>query len=126
MRDDPQVLTKRLAAFVSRVPAKELARRVGCSERTAENMRRGHWPIARHWIGLLATFGTDITEAVFHPDRAAARLEQELAHLERQVAEKQAALAMASREAQGLSADRSQGASRYQDRSSALTREDCR
>ena len=92
MRDDPQVLTKRLAAYVSKVPAKELADRIGCSERTAENIRRGHWPIARHWVGLIAAFGRDLTECVFHPDAAAARLAEEVATLERELATKRAAL----------------------------------
>jgi hypothetical protein len=70
MRDDPQVLSRRLAAFVRPIPAKVLADRIGCTERTAENIRRGHWPIARHWLALVRTFGRDLTECVFHPDAA--------------------------------------------------------
>lgn len=93
MRAAPQILSDRLRAFVShRCDAKTLARLVGCDVRTAENIRRGHWPIARHWAGLLAAFGEDITEAVFHPDKAKARLEAEVRQLEIELAQKHAAL----------------------------------
>jgi hypothetical protein len=94
VRDDPQVLSRRLARFVRDVPAKTLAAQVGCDTRTAENIRRGHWPIARHWLGLVRTFGRDLTEAVFHPDAAAARLEEEVAELEAKLAERRAVLAV--------------------------------
>lgn len=92
MRRDPHILRERLARFVQPVPAKELARRIGCDVRTAENIRRAHWPIARHWAGLIAAFGRDVTEAVFHPDAAASRLEEECAELEARLAERRAAL----------------------------------
>lgn len=92
MGSDPQLLSKRLSGFVSRLPAKELARTIGCDVRTAENIRGGHWPIARHWLGLVAAFGEDITEAVFHPERCAARLEREVRDLEEQLAKKRADL----------------------------------
>lgn len=94
MRDDPQVLSRRLARFVREVPAKELADRIDCTERTAENIRRGHWPIARHWLGLVRTFGRDLTDAVFHPDAAAARLEEEVAQLEAKLTQRRADLAL--------------------------------
>lgn len=94
MRPDPQTLSRRLARFVRDVPAKELASIADCTERTAENIRRGHWPIARHWLGLVRTFGRDLTEAVFHPDAAAARLEEEVAELEAKLAERRAVLAV--------------------------------
>lgn len=94
MVSDPQLLSARLAAFVrSKGDAKTLARTISCDVRTAENMRSGrHWPTARHWAGLLAAFGQDVTEAVFHPDQAAARLEKEVLHLEQQLAARRAAL----------------------------------
>ena len=92
MADDPQILSRRLALFLRPVPTKRLAGAVGCDVRTAENMKRGHWPIARHWAGLVRTFGEDLTEAVFHPERAAQRLEREIAELEEQLATKRAAL----------------------------------
>lgn len=93
MRTDPQLLSDRLRAFVRpRADAKTLARLVGCDVRTAENIRRGHWPIARHWAGLVATFGRDLTDAVFHPSAAAARLEAEVRELEQQLADRRAAL----------------------------------
>jgi hypothetical protein len=94
MRDDPQVLSRRLAAYVSPIPAKDLARRIGCDIRTAENIRRGHWPVARHWMGLIAAFGRDLTECVFHPEAAAERLQKEVQELERQLAERSAQLQM--------------------------------
>lgn len=93
MDDDPQVLARRLATFVAPVPAKRLSRLVGCDVRTAENIKRGHWPIARHWAGLIRAFGEDVTEAVFHPHKAAARLEREVRDLEAQIAAKKASLA---------------------------------
>lgn len=73
--------------------AKELARQIGCDPRSAEGYRAGrYWPQAKHWPGIVAAFGADVTEAVFHPERAAARLEQEVRTLEQQLAEKRAAL----------------------------------
>lgn len=96
MRDDPYLLRERLARFVERVPAKELSRQIGCDVRTAENIRRGHWPIARHWLGLVGAFGRDVTEAVFHPDAAALRLEREVAELEAELDRKRAALRVVS------------------------------
>jgi hypothetical protein len=87
---DPQILSRRLGVFVrTHADAKTLARKINCDVRTAENIRSGHhWPMARHWAGLLAAFGRDLTEAVFHPDAAAARLESEIIALERSLAEK--------------------------------------
>jgi hypothetical protein len=102
MRDDPQLLSNRLKAFVSKVPAKILAEEIGCDIRTAENIRQGHWPIARHWMGLLRMFGEDLTEAVFHPEKAVERLEREVHDLERQLAEKRAAAEAAARVAARL------------------------
>lgn len=102
MRDDPQVLTRRLAAFVRPFPAKVLAEKLGCTERTAENIRRGHWPIARHWLGLVRLFGRDLTECVFHPDAAAARLAEEVAELEAKLAERRAALGVVAKEARSF------------------------
>ena len=90
MEPDPQVLPKRLRTYLQPVPAKELSRRIGCDVRTAENIKQGHWPIARHWAGLVAAFGRDLTEAVFHPEAAVARLEQECRDLEQQLARKRA------------------------------------
>lgn len=92
MREDPRLLSERLAAFVRPVPAKVLAERIGCDVRTAENIRRGAWPIARHWLGLVAAFGRDVTDAVFHPDAARSRLEQEVADLEARLAQRRTAL----------------------------------
>lgn len=93
MRADPQLLSDRLRAFVRpKADAKTLANLIGCDVRTAENIRRGHWPIARHWAGLVATFGRDLTDAVFHPSEAAARLEAEVRNLEQQLAASKAAL----------------------------------
>lgn len=92
MRDDPQVLTRRLAAFVRPIPAKVLADKIGCTERTAENIRRGHWPVARHFWAMVRIFGRDLTDAVFHPDVAEARLTEEVAELEAKLAERRAVL----------------------------------
>lgn len=91
MRTNPQILSERLREFVRpRADAKTLARLVGCDVRTAENIRRGTWPIARHWLGLINTFGEDLTEAVFHPERALARMEQEARELEARLLAKKA------------------------------------
>jgi hypothetical protein len=97
MRDDPQILPKRLAAFVRPIPAKTLAQRIGCDDRTAENIRRGHWPIARHWSGLIAAFGADVLEAVFGPDvnETHARLQAEVRELEEELERKRAVLRQA-------------------------------
>lgn len=95
MRDDPQILQRRFTAFVRPLPAKVLASKARCTERTAENFRRGlSWPTARHWLHLTASFGRDLTEAVFHPNEAAQRLAEECAALEQQLAERRAALGL--------------------------------
>lgn len=104
MRADPQVLSKRLQKFVEPFPAKVLSRRIGCDERTAENIRRGHWPIARHWAGLVAEFGRDLTDAVFHPSAAVERLEREVQTLEKQLAERRAALSNVQGHSPGVEA----------------------
>lgn len=93
MEPAPQLLRARLADYVRRQgDAKTLARTINCDVRTAENIRSGHWPNARHWAGIVAAFGRDVTDAVFHPDAAAARLEAEVRELERTLAERRAAL----------------------------------
>ena len=115
MRDDPQVLTGRLARFVHRVPCKELARIMGSTERVAENVRRGHWPTARHFYALVRTFGRDLTEAVFYPDAAAERLEQEVQALEAQLADRRAAL----RDVAGSAPRPAQARARHEDGAAA-------
>ena len=118
MRRDPQLLATRLQAFVRpRADAKTLAKLIGCDVRTAENIRRGHWPIARHWAGIVAAFGRDVTDAVFHPDAAAARLEAEVRELERTLAERRAAL----RDVAGTIPRRPQDAASLQDRPTGVT-----
>lgn len=88
MERNPHLLSERLSAFLRRrTTAKTLAGLVPCDVRTAENMRAGHWPNARHWLGLVAAFGDDVTDAVFHPDDAAARLNLEVERLERELAD---------------------------------------
>ncbi len=100
MGKDPQVLSRRLADYVRpRATAKELSKLIGCDQRTAENIRQGHWPIARHWFGLVMAFGRDVTDAVFHPDEAAERFEREIRDLERQLAERRAAHEQAAKAA---------------------------
>lgn len=122
MRDDPQLLSRRLAAYVSPIPAKDLARRIGCDVRTAENIRRGHWPVARHWMGLIAAFGRDLTDCVFHPEAAAERLQKEVQELERQLAERSAQLQMVGGEVQSSPPIRSKAApSRNENRAAAVT-----
>jgi hypothetical protein len=84
METNPQLLQKRLREFLRpRVTAKTLARAIPCDPRTAENMMGGHWPAARHWLGLIRVFGDDVVEAVFRPEDAAERLEREIRALER-------------------------------------------
>lgn len=76
---DPQILSKRLGAFIKRQgSAKQLSLLVGCDIRTMENIRAGRaWPIARHWWNIWVEFGDDVLEAVYHPERAEARLARE-------------------------------------------------
>lgn len=77
-RTDPQILSRRLGAFVRQLPTKEFARRIECDLRTAENIRAGRtWPIARHWLRIWLEFGDDAIEAVFYPERVEARLARE-------------------------------------------------
>jgi len=115
--EDPQLLSRRLARFVEPMPAKALSERIGCDVRTAENIRRGHWPIARHWAGLIAAFGRDLTEAVFHPDAAQERLAEEVAELEARLAERRAALRVVSEDGRGLASRVAEASARRERRS---------
>lgn len=83
MRDDPRSLQTRLAAFVAgKATAKQLARLLDSDVRTAENIRRGHWPQAKHFAAIVRAFGRDVIDAVLTPeiDAVAARLEAEERH----------------------------------------------
>lgn len=94
MQSTERDLNRMLGDYLSKKStcAKDLARRIGCDPRTAEGFRAGrHWPQAKHWIGLVTAFGADLTEAVFHPEKAAQRLEREIRDLEQQLAERRAA-----------------------------------
>jgi hypothetical protein len=121
MPDDRQVLTRRLSAYVRPVPAKVLAQKIGCTERVAENIRKGHWPIARHWAALVRAFGRDLTDCVFHPDAAYARLTEEVAELEAKLAERRTALRVVEQEARSVAPRHPQAGARAQDRSAGLT-----
>lgn len=95
MQSTERDLSRMLGAFLrQRTPsAKHLARQIGCDPRTAEGFRAGrHWPQAKHWPAIIAAFGRDVTEAVFHPEAAAARLAEEVWALEEELAAKRAAL----------------------------------
>lgn len=77
--DDPRLL---LGRFVSArtSSAKDLAQRIGCDVRSAESYRAGrYWPPARLWPAIIAAFGQDVTDAVFHPAETKARLAQQIA-----------------------------------------------
>jgi hypothetical protein len=85
MRDDPQILQARFSKYVRDYPAKVLAATINCSERTAENFRRGtSWPTARHWKMIVQAFGRDVIACVFEPEinDTLARLNREQAQLE--------------------------------------------
>ena len=87
MKSTERDLNRMLGDYLSArtASAKHLAREIGCDPRTAEGFRAGrHWPQAKHWAGLIATFGRDLTDAVFHPSEAAERLEREARELEQQ------------------------------------------
>lgn len=91
MGRNPHLLSERLAAYLRRrTNAKGLAGAINCDPRTAENILAGHWPSARHWLGLTSAFGADVVEAVFTPQTAVERLQHEADELERQLAEKRA------------------------------------
>jgi hypothetical protein len=76
---DSRILMRRLGAFVKRQgSAKQLSLLIDCDERTAFKIRAGEvWPIARHWWNIWVEFGDDVLEAVYHPERAEARLIRE-------------------------------------------------
>lgn len=81
--DDPRRLQSRLAAFVAqRTTAKQLAKLIDSDVRTAEGIRRGYWPQARHFAAIVQAFGRDVLDAVFTPELEAveARLEAEERH----------------------------------------------
>lgn len=76
---ESQILPRRLAEFLKRQgSAKQLSLRLDVDLRTMNNLRAGAtWPIARHWWTIWVEFGDDVIEAVFHPERAEARLLRE-------------------------------------------------
>lgn len=84
-RPGPHILLERFAEYVRPYPAKVLAETLDCTERTAENFRRGtSWPTARHWRLIVQAFGRDVLAAVFEPEinDVVARLKREEAQLE--------------------------------------------
>ena len=103
---DPD-LSEMLGAFLRQrtQSAKHLARQIGCDPRTAEGFRAGrHWPQAKHWTRIVVAFGRDVTEAVFHPDAARARLAEEVRELEAKLAERRAALGVVGEEGRSFAA----------------------
>ena len=121
---DPQKPSGRLALFLRRAlgeanQTKRLASAIDCTPKTAEHILSGSsWPCARHWAALVAAFGRDLTDSVFHPHEAAQRLEHEVRQLEQQLAVRRAAL----RDVAGALPDRSQAVAPVQDRS-AVTKQ---
>jgi hypothetical protein len=108
MADDERILLARLAEYVEPYPAKKLARWFGCTEKTAENFKRGTgWPNARHWRLIVRHFGRDVLAAVFEPeiDETLARLRRE----ERELREKLHEIEARRRQALG-------GLAEYQER----------
>lgn len=92
-RDDPLVLSERLAEYFRPYPAKVLARTIDCTESAAENYRLARtWPNARHWRAIVRAFGRDVIACVFDPeiDDVLARLRREEAQLETRLAEARA------------------------------------
>jgi len=89
-RDDPLILSERLAEYFRPYPAKVLARTIDCTESTAENFRLARsWPSARHWRLIVQAFGRDVIACVFEPEinDTVARLEREAAQLEERLHE---------------------------------------
>jgi hypothetical protein len=116
---DPRTL---LGAFFSRrtADAADLAKLIRCDKRTARNYRDGrYWPQAKHWVGIVAAFGEDVTQAVFHPEAAIARLEKEAREREEDAQRARLALEEAVRAAAGPR----RPVARHEDRAAALTRE---
>lgn len=94
---DPYQPHGRLALFLRRAlgdahQTKRLATVINCTPKAAENILAGTWPNARHWARLVAAFGRDLTDAVFHPQETVERLEREVLQLEQEIAARKAAL----------------------------------
>ena len=120
MRSTERDLRETLGVYLTRrsSSAKDLARKIGCTPRAAENFRAGrYWPQAKHWAALSLTFGRDLTDAVFHPEVAAERLAQEVAALEEELAEKRAAL----RQTAGVAPRLAEVRHRVEDRTAGLS-----
>lgn len=84
-RDDPLILSERLAEYFRPYPAKVLARTINCTESTAENFRLARtWPSARHWRLIVQAFGRDVIACVFEPEinDTLSRLQREARQLE--------------------------------------------
>jgi hypothetical protein len=100
-REDPLILSERLAKYFQPYPAKVLARTIDCTESTAENFRLARsWPSARHWRLIVQAFGRDVLAAVFDPEinDTLARLHRE----ERQLQERLDEIKTRRRKAAGL------------------------
>jgi hypothetical protein len=69
MRDEPLILLRRSPSTCGPIRPRCLAKTIDCTERTAENFRRGtSWPTARHWRLIVQAFGRDVIAAVFEPE----------------------------------------------------------
>lgn len=105
-RNDPLILSERLAEYFRPYPAKVLARTIDCTESTAENFRLARtWPSARHWKLIVQAFGRDVLAAVFDPEinDTLARLNREQRQLEERLDEIRARARKAAGDMEGLS-----------------------
>lgn len=122
MQSTERDLSGMLGRFLSRRTrsAKDLARLIGCDPRTAEGFRAGrHWPQAKHWLGLVAAFGEDVTEAVFHPERAVERLEREARELEAKAEERRRLARQMEGQAHSFAPGLAKARPRHEDRPAA-------
>jgi hypothetical protein len=81
-----EAVTARMTHWCRRWSAKDLARLLDVSPRTAEGWRCGNWPQGRHLTAMVAEWGTDWLVDIYRPVAEDAALDRRLEAVEAMIA----------------------------------------
>lgn len=82
-----EAVTAQMTRWCRRWSAKELARLLDVSTRTAEGWRCGNWPQGRHLTAMVALWGTDWLAMIYRPVAEDAALDRRLEAVEAIIAD---------------------------------------
>lgn len=82
-----EAVTAQMTRWCQRWSAKELARLLNVSVRTAEGWRCGNWPQGRHLTAMVALWGTDWLTMIYKPVAEDATLDRRLEAVEAIIAD---------------------------------------